>query len=177
MVGGQNLLPIGRVLKHHGLRGQIKISYFGGDLDGFRLYREVLIEDSQGIPRSYEIEEVIPHPPGLILRLKGIGKREEAHPLLGKEILVREEALPELKDKEYFWFEILGLTVETGEGKKIGKVKEVIPTGAHDVFVVEGKRRDILLPATERVVRSIDREKRVMKVHWMEGLWEKEDEV
>ena len=176
MVRGGNLYSIGRVLKPHGLRGQIRVSY-SGDLEGFRLYHEILVGDSQGNPRPYEIEEVIPHPPWLILRLKGISKREETHPLLGREILVREEALPELKEGEYFWHEILGLTVETLEGKKIGKVKEVIPTGANDVFVVEGKRRDICLPATEGVVRSIDREKRVMKVLWMEGLWEKEDEV
>jgi ribosomal 30S subunit maturation factor RimM len=45
------------------------------------------------------------------------------------------------------------------------------------VFVVQGKRREIDLPATEGVVKSIDREKRVMKVRWMEGLWEKEDEI
>jgi 16S rRNA processing protein RimM len=174
---GGTLFSIGRVIKPHGIRGQIKIAYFGKDPDGFHLYREILIEDKQGKPRSYEIEEAIPHPPYFILRLKGIRKREETSLFLGKELLVREEALPKLKEGEYFWFEMIGLTVETQEGKRIGKVKEIFSTGANDVFVVEGKRGDIDLPATEGVIKSIDREKRVMKVCWMEGLWEKEDEI
>jgi len=56
-------------------------------------------------------------------------------------------------------------------------VKEIFPTGANDVYVVEGKRGEILLPATEEVIRSIDIKKRVMKVVRKEGLWEDEDEV
>jgi len=177
MASGENLFSIGRVIKPHGIRGQIKIAYYGKDPGDFRLYREILIQDSQGNSRTYEIEEVIPRPSLLILRLKGIKKIEETYSLIGKEVLVEKEALPNLKEGEYFWFEILGLSVETQDGKSIGKVKEVFSTGANDVFVVQGKRREIDLPATEGVVKSIDREKRVMKVRWMEGLWEKEDEI
>ncbi len=69
------------------------------------------------------------------------------------------------------------MVVETEDGKKIGTVKEIFPTGAHDVFVVETKRGEILLPASEEVIRRIDPQRGVMKVRWMEGLWEAEDEV
>ena len=127
--------------------------------------------------RLYEILEAIPQPPRLILRLKGIEKIEEAEPLIGKEILIEKEALLELEEGEYYWVDILGMKVETQEGKRIGKVKEIFPTGANDVYVVEGKRREILLPATEEVIQSIDLKRRVMKVVRMEGLWEDEDEV
>jgi 16S rRNA processing protein RimM len=54
---------------------------------------------------------------------------------------------------------------------------EIFPTGANDVYVVEGKRREIFLPATEEVIQSIDIKKGRMKVIRMEGLWEEEDEV
>jgi 16S rRNA processing protein RimM len=69
------------------------------------------------------------------------------------------------------------MEVETEEGKHIGRIKEILPTGAHDVYVVQGERREIFLPAVEGVIRSINREKKVVKVAWMEGLWEREDEV
>jgi 16S rRNA processing protein RimM len=69
------------------------------------------------------------------------------------------------------------MAVETEEGKRIGKVKEILPTGANDVFVVEGKRGEIFLPATGQVIQSIDRKRGLMKVIRMEGLWEEEDEV
>lgn len=173
----RDLFPIGRVIKPHGVKGKLKIEYFGEDLEHFILYREVFIKDRLGRPQIYEILEAIPQPPHLILRLKGIGKVEEVQPLLGKEILIREDALPDLKEGEYYWFEIMGMTVETEEGKRIGKVKEIFPTGANDVYVVEGKRREIFLPATAGVIQSIDRKRGVMKVTHMEGLWEKEDEI
>lgn len=173
----KDLFPIGRVIKPHGVKGKIKVQYFGEDINRFPPGGEVFIEESAGRMRAYEILEAIPQPPRLILRLKGIEKREEVELLIGKEILVRRETLPDLKEGEYYWMDILGMVVKTPEGKSIGQVKEIFPTGAHDIYVVEGKRGEILLPATEEVIQSIDREKGVIKVVRMEGLWEEEDEV
>ncbi|MEW6376832.1 MAG: ribosome maturation factor RimM [Thermodesulfobacteriota bacterium] len=173
----KDLFPIGRVVKSHGVKGKIKVQYFGEDPNRFPFYREVFIKDSTGRPQPYEVLEAIPQPPRLILRLKGIGRIEEAEPLVGKEILVRRGTLSDLEENEYYWHDLLGMVVETEKGRRIGKVKEIFPTGANDVFVVDGKRRELLLPATEEVIREIDLEKGVMKVIWMEGLWEEEDEV
>ena len=173
----KDLFPIGRLIKPHGVRGKIKMEYFGGDLHHFLPYRLVFIEDTIGRHQAYEILEAIPQPPRLILRLKGIERIEETEPLIGKEVLVKRGDLPKLEEGEYYWFEILEMVVETESGKKLGKVKEIFPTGANDIYVVEGKRGEILLPATEEVIQSIDRKRGVMKVIWMEGLWEKEDEV
>ena len=97
--------------------------------------------------------------------------------LIGKEVFVKKEVLPNLEEGEYYWMDLLGMSVETQEGKKIGRVKEIFATGANDVYVVEGKRGEIFLPATEEVILSVDREKGVMTVSRKEGLWEEEDEV
>jgi 16S rRNA processing protein RimM len=172
----KDLLPIGRVVKPHGVKGRIKVEYFGENIHRFSLYREILIEEEEGKERVYEVLEATPRPPGLILHLKGIERREEAEPLIGKEILIKREALPQPDKGEYYWIDILGMVVETPEGKRIGKVKKIFPTGAHDVYVLEGKRGEIFLPATEEVIQSIDCEKGVMKVIRMRGLWEEEDE-
>ncbi len=173
----KNLFPIGRVMKPHGVKGKVKVEYYGGDLRGLSFYREIFIEDEKGRSQAYEVLEAVPQPPRLILRLKGIEKIEEAEPLKGREIFVKREALLGLGEGEYYWVDILGIEVETREGKRIGKVREIFPTGANDVYVVEGKRGEILLPATEEVIQSIDIKKRVMKVARKEGLWEDEDEV
>ncbi len=177
MVQERALFPIGRVVKPHGVRGKIKTDYFGEDLDQFLLYREIFIEDNRGRLQTYEIMEATPQPPRLILRLKGIETIEKVEPLIGKEILIKKEVLPELGEKEYYWVDILGMKVETEEGKRIGKVKEIFTTGANDVYIVEGKRGEILLPAIEEVIQNIDLKRGVMKVVRMEGLWEDEDEV
>ncbi len=173
----RDLLPIGRVAKPHGVKGKIKVDYFGEDLNRFHLYREVFIKNPVGKLQTYEILEVIPQPPRLILRLKGIERIEEVESLVGKEILIERRSLPDLQEGEYYWFDILGMVVETPEGKRIGRVKEIFPTGANDVYVIEGKRKEIFLPATEEVIQSIDIKKGRMKVIRMEGLWEEEDEV
>jgi 16S rRNA processing protein RimM len=173
----ENLLPIGRVVKPHGVQGKVKVEYFGEDLHRFSFYHQIFIEDEKGRPEPYEILEVIPQPPRLILRLKGIKKLEEAEPLIGKEILIEKKALPELEVGEFYWIDILGMRVETQEGKKIGKVKEIFPTGAHDVYVIEGKKGEIFLPATAEVIQSIDLKEGVMKIVRREGLGEDEDEI
>jgi 16S rRNA processing protein RimM len=173
----KNLLPIGRVVKPHGVKGKVKAEYFGEDLHRFSFYHQIFIEDEKGGLKPYEILEVIPQPPRLILRLKGIEKIEEAESLIGKEILIEKKALPELEVGEYYWVDILGMKVETQEGKQIGNVKEIFSTGAHDVYVVEGKRGEIFLPATAEVIQSIDLKGGVMKVARTEGFGEDEDEV
>ena len=173
----KDLLPIGRVVKPHGVKGKIKIVYFGEDFSQFHFYQEVFIEDRMGRLQSYEILEATPQPPRLILQLKDIRTVEEARTLVGKEIYVRKECLPDLPEDEYYWMEMIGMEVETEEGKRIGRIKEIFPTGAHDIYVVQGKRGEIFLPAVQEVIQSIDRGRKVMKVTWMEGLWEREDEV
>ncbi len=173
----KDLLPIGRVVKPHGVKGRIKIGYFGEDFSQFHFYREVFIEDRMGRLQSHEILEATPQPPRLILQLKDIRTVEEARTLIGKEIYIRKECLPDLPEDEYYWMEVIGMEVETGDGNRIGRIKEIFPTGAHDIYVVQGKRGEIYLPAVEGVIESIDREKRRVKVTRIEGLWEEEDEV
>ncbi|NWF93405.1 MAG: 16S rRNA processing protein RimM [Syntrophaceae bacterium] len=173
----KDLLPIGRVVKPHGVKGKIKVEYFGEDLNHFPPVREVFIEDSLGRPQAYGLLETSAQPPLLLLRIEGIERREEVQALVGKEIFIRRADLPDLKEGEYYWFEITGMQVETERGRRLGRVKEIFPTGANDVYVVEGRRREILLPATEEVIKDIDLKKGVMKVNRMEGLWEEEDEI
>lgn len=172
----KNLFPIGRVVKPHGVKGRMKVEYFGEDLCRFVAYRKIFIEDEKGRSESYEVLEASPQPPRLILRLKGIEKIEQVQPLIGKAILVEKEAFPGLEEGEYYWTDLLGMKVETSEGKTIGKVREIFSTGAHDVYVVEGKRGEISLPAIGEVILGIDLGKKVMTVARMEGLWEDADE-
>lgn len=177
MVNKKDLSPIGRVARLHGVRGKVKVDYFGDDTAQFHLYREVFIEGERGRLHPYEVLDVTAQPPRLIVQFRDIETPLQAQALVGREIFVRKESLGDLPDGQYYWFEIVGMEVETEEGRRLGTVKEIFPTGANDVYVVQGKKREILLPAVKGVIQSIDREKKVMKVTRMEGLWEREDEV
>ncbi len=171
-----DLLPIGRVVRAHGVRGKIKVEYFGGKSRLFP-YRKIFIKESPGETTTYEVLEAVSQPPWVILNLRGVEKAEDAQSLAGKEVLIRQETLPDLDEGEYYWADILGMAVETEEGKRIGTMKEILETGANDVWVIEGKRGEILIPAIEQVIRSVDVKRRVISVSRMEGLWEEEDEI
>ncbi len=173
----KGLIPIGRILRPHGIRGKLKLEYYGEDVNRFPPCQEVFIEMEAGKLQSFEILGKTPQPPRLILHLKGIERREQVECLVGKEVLIKREDLPVLGRGEYYWADLLGMVVETQEGKRIGWLKEIFPTGANDVYVVAGKRREIYLPATEEVIQGIDCERGIMKVNRMEGLWERDDEI
>ncbi len=171
------LFLVGKVIKPHGVKGRIKIRYYGEDLRQFSRYREIVLRDRRGHSKTHDILEIVLQPPLLILKLKGIEKIEDAETLVGHEILIRRDLLPDLKEDEYYWMDLLGMAVESEGGKRIGTIKEIFPTGANDVYVVEGRRGEVFLPATEEVIKRIDLGRRIVTAHWMEGLWEKEDEV
>jgi 16S rRNA processing protein RimM len=173
----KRLVPVGRVVKPHGIKGKVKLDYYGDDLSTFLLYRNVIIQDRTGRLQTYGVLEAVPQPPRIILKLKGIDTFEDAEPLMNGEVFVKREALPETEGGEYYWVDILGVDVKTEQGRRLGKLKEIFHTGANDVFVVEGKRREIFLPATEEVIKNVDRERELIEVRWMGGLWETEDEI
>ena len=135
----KDLIPIGRVVRPHGVRGKIKLDYFGEDVNRLPPLREVFIEVKPGNLQAYEILETTPQAPRLILHLKGIERREEVESLIGKEVFIKKEVLPDLEEGEYYWMDLLGMSVETQEGKKIGRVKEIFPTGANDVLWSRGR--------------------------------------
>jgi len=176
-MGEADFCLVGKVIKPHGVRGKMKVEYFGESLDGFSSYRTVYIQIEPGKWKPYEVVKSFPQPPRLVIQLKGVERRQETDPLIGKEIYVKKEEMPKLGKGEYYWFEILGLEVKTKEGRTLGRIKEIFPTGANDVYVVKGKRRDLFLPAIEKVIEKVDLERGIMEVAWMEGLWEKEDEI
>ena len=126
----KDLFPIGRIVKPHGVKGKIKVDYFGEDINRFPPYREVFIEEDTGRLRAYEILEATPQPPRLILQLKGIERREEIEPLIGKEILIKRGALPELEEGEYYWIDLLGMVVETPEGQEDREGEGNLPNGS-----------------------------------------------
>ena len=85
---------------------------------------------------------------------------------------VTEAALDELEEEEYYFHQIIGCSVRTTEGKKIGKVKEILPYPANDVWVVESNRngKELFIPYVKEFVKKVDLENRQVTIEWMEGL-------
>ncbi|MCH9037983.1 MAG: 16S rRNA processing protein RimM [Chloroflexi bacterium] len=107
----------------------------------------------------------------LLVKLDNVADRTAADALRGQLLTVPEADAEPLQDGAYYHFQIMGVPVRTVDGEDLGRIAEIIATGANDVYVVrlEG-RRDILIPAMEDVVLSVDLEGDGMTVQLPDGL-------
>ena len=121
-------------------------------------------------PKSLLIEKVRFHKGCIIMKLKGYNSISEAERLKGFEIGIPEEQLWPLSGGEYYYFQLIGVRVETESGEWLGQVVEVLATGANDVYVVRGPWGEVLLPAVDDVVLELDLELKRMVVHLLPGM-------
>jgi 16S rRNA processing protein RimM len=168
---GQYII-IGRVSGLHGIKGKLRIHYYNETRSDFLSYRKVYLEDRDGHVQSYEIQEAIVHTKLISVRLKGCEGIADAEKLIGSSVLVKRKNLPPPKEGEYYWFEIVGMDVVTDDGRPLGRVETILPTGSNDVYLVQGSGREWLIPATEEVIVRVDRGKGQMVIHAIEGLLE-----
>ena len=110
------------------------------------------------------------HTGTMLLKLAGCDDRNAAEGLRGMLVQVPVESAVSLEPGEYFQFQIIGIAVETDAGEHLGKVVQVLETGANDVYVIHGPFGEVLLPAVEDVVREVDPAARRMVVHLLPGL-------
>lgn len=160
-------LVIGRVVAPRGLRGELKIAIETDDPERFGLLGEVYLGD--GLVR-FEVKRARLHGGQALLQLGGIESRTAAEQWRNAYVYVPlEEALP-LSEGEYYYHQIEGLTVITVGGEVLGRVTEVLPTGANEVYVVQGDEGEILLPALKDVIIRIDLDAGTMVVRLPNGL-------
>jgi len=95
--------------------------------------------------RDYELEEAKPHQNALIAKLRGINDRDEALALRGQEILIDAAQFPALPEGEYYHCQLLRLQAIDQQGSKLGQVRQILESPAHDVLLIEGDT-EVLIP-------------------------------
>lgn len=166
----EQLLKIGVITSTHGVRGEVKVFPTTDDSARFRELRSVFL-DTGGELLTLEIQSVKFFRQFVILKFKGIDNMNDIEKYKRCPLLVdREHAVP-LEEDEYFIADMLGMEVITENGEKLGRLKDVIETGANDVYVVHSEAHgEVLLPAIKDCILDVDVENQKMKVHLMEGL-------
>jgi 16S rRNA processing protein RimM len=167
-----HLIGLGRIAGVHGLRGAVKVradaAAASADPAVFVALGEVEVG---GI--GYRVLEASRQKGQTLLRLEGIQTRDQAEALIGQEVKGEAERFPGLPEGEYYWFQVLGLPVlHTLDGALLGHLREIIPTPAHDVYVVRQDEKELLLPAVEEVITEINLEEGWIKVMPPPGLLE-----
>ncbi|NPV03707.1 MAG: 16S rRNA processing protein RimM [Syntrophaceae bacterium] len=164
-------VEIGRIVRAHGLSGRVKVlSYLESD----RLLpslTEAWVGRSRDSAKRYPIENARPEGRAhFSLKLGGVEDRTAAEGLRGLAIFVPYSILGALPEGEYYWEDLIGLRVETEDGRALGVIEGVFPTGSNDVIVCRAGTREILLPAIAEVIRAVDVGAGRMVVRLLKGL-------
>lgn len=147
---------IGKVTGVHGLNGTLKAASFAESVDTFQKGRRVVIKSEEEEGKSYFILHASPHKQGVLLTLEGIENRDQAESLVGKEILVDRDQLPEPEGDAWYWQDLMGLDVVDHIKGYLGKITHIFPTGANDVLVITDNDRETLVPMHKNFVESVD---------------------
>ena len=155
---------IGIAAKPQGIRGEIKVNSLSDRLERFLELEYVFVED-KGNYIKYNVKGTRLGDGCAFLFLEKIYTREEAELLRNKYICVdREHAIVPEKGK-YFIFDIIGCTVVTEKNEVLGKVTDVLQPGANDVYVVNGEKNEILVPAVKSFILSMDIDNKTITVN------------
>jgi len=165
-----DLITIGEIVKTRGLRGCMKVVSFVDTSDISSELEFVYIQDHSEQKKLYNIRKVDISGKFLFIELDSIDDVELAKTFVGCKVVIPGDMFKELPQGEYYWRDIIGLNVYTEDGKLLGQIESVFPTGSNDVYVCKGGDREILLPAIADVIKLIDIDRKVMNVKLMEGL-------
>ena len=165
----EDLLKVGVITTTHGVRGEVKI-FPTTDAERF-MELEYVILDTVREKRELTIQNVKFFKNLVILKFEGIDNINDIEKYKGKELWVPREEAQELDEDEYYIGDLIGMDVLLEDGTRFGSLKDVMETGANDVYVVETEEgKEVLLPAIHDCIMDVDIEKNAMTIHLMKGL-------
>ena len=165
----EDLLKVGVIPTTHGIRGEVKV-YPTTDADRF-LDLEYVLLDTGREKRKLEIENVKYFKNLVILKFRGIDNINDIERYKRCPLLVERKDAVELEEDEYFIADMIGIEVVTEDDKPFGTLKDVMETGANDVYVIDtDEHGEVLVPAIRECILDVDIENQKMKIHLMDGL-------
>jgi len=165
-------LVVGEVLRPHGVRGEVRVRVLTENRDQLLDLDYVYLADSPEDERivRLDLSQVRFNKTYALLSLAGCSSRDDAEQLRSKLVMIDTEQAVPLDGEQYYLFQLIGLQVVC-DGEKIGQVKEVLQTGANDVYIVDSPAHgELLLPAHEESIVSIDFESQVITMALPDGL-------
>lgn len=168
----EDMLRVGVIASTHGVKGEVKVFPTTDDAARFKQLKEVILDTGkERLPLT--IEHVKFFKNMVILKFKGYDSINDIEKYKSKDLLIFRENAVELGPDEYFITDLIGLEVMTDQGEKLGVMKDVLETGANDVYVVELESgKELLVPAIGECILDVNLEEGTMKIHLLDGLME-----
>lgn len=162
-------LAVGRIVKAHGLQGEISMTVLTDFPERFETTEWVYL-GNEFEATAYRVESYRWHKQNILLQLAGVNDRDQAEILRGQFVQIPLEDATPLPEGSYYLYQLIGLEVKTTSDEFLGVISSIIETGANDVYVVEKDGQQILLPAIPDVIKSIDIPTMTMVVQVIDGL-------
>ncbi len=151
---------IGKVVKAHGLKGEVKIHSFSGQPGHFNNYQRLILVDTDGrLSSSLEIIKYRVTGKSAIIQRDGIDDRNQAERICSMGVLINKSDLPNLRNNEFYYHELIGLPVQTKDGKQLGKVDNIFSNGAQEIMEIKGEGEHYLIPVVQDVIIDLDTDK------------------
>jgi|TARA_R100001377_G_C3175105_1_gene104522 16S rRNA processing protein RimM len=174
-VSKEEQIILGKVGAVYGIKGWLKIHSFTDETEAILDYFPWSLKLGNKT-QTVEITDWRKHNKVLIVKVAGIDDRDEAQAFVGSEILTNEAALPELSEDDFYWRDLIGMSVVTNKGYDLGVVTDMMETGANDVLVVKANlndgfsKKERLIPYLfEQVIESVSIENKQICVDWDPG--------
>ena len=166
----EDLLKVGVITTTHGVRGEIKVFPTTDDAERFLELEYVLLDTGREL-RRLDIKNVRFFKNLVILKFDGIDNINDIEKYKGKDLWIPREEAQELGEDEYDIADLQGLNVVLEDGTEFGTLRDVMETGANDVYIIDSNEHgEVLLPAIKECILDVDLEKNTMTVHLMKGL-------
>ena len=166
----EELLQVGVITSTHGVRGEVKVFPTTDDPNRFKSLKHVLLDTGRE-KKSLEVQGVKFFKQFVILKFKGIDNINDIEKYKGRDLWIPREEAQELDEDEYYIADLLGMKVLLEDGSEFGTLKNVMETGANDVYIVDSvEHGEVLLPAIKECILDVDIETNTMTVHLMKGL-------
>lgn len=166
----EDYLQVGVITSTHGIRGEVKVFPTTDDPTRFESLKHVVL-DTGKTQLSLEIAGVKYFKQFVILKFKGIDNINDIEKYKKMPLLVAREDAVELEEDEYFMADIIGMQVITDEGEVFGTLKDVMETGANDVYVIDTDAHgEVLIPAIKDCILDVDTDANKMTIHLLDGL-------
>jgi 16S rRNA processing protein RimM len=169
MQENESPIVVGQLGGVHGVRGWLKLNSYTRPKENIFNYSPLLMH-TDDVWQTIDIEEYQQRGERLLVKLSGIDNPEDARKYTKCELAVSREHLPALKEGEYYWCDLIGLEVLNQDNKSLGKVDEIVETGANDVLVIVPSEKDkarVLVPLIMDVyVKKVDLIANTLHVDW-----------
>ncbi len=167
----EQFLRVGVITKTHGLQGAVKVFPTTDEPEVIAAGASAFIV-AKNEPVAVTVESVSRFKNQLIVKFKEYHDINDVEVFKSADLLMERAALPELGENEYFVSDLIDMEVSDEDGRVLGHIREVLQTGANDVYVVATEGKDILIPAIRDCILSVSVEEHKMAVHLLPGLME-----